>query len=251
MSIITQKDINSRWDVLPDLLRFEVFSVENDALLEDIANKYSLSDDQYPILANNVLYVLLGFFQPKEIIKRIQGELSLSPQQAMDVFGILDKNIFSRVSDDIRSFSMVYKRQDIEEEDVHEIETQETVSLKQKQEEPKVKEVYIPPTPPSQVGTTSSFQKESSQESIAQKEIRKEPEPQEVSDEPFMIHSTDDVPSQQIQKPRIRRSLGGVSGVFGSSTPSSEKKSNFSEAQVEIPRSEDVKTVHYSDYEPS
>lgn len=247
MMKVAQKDINNRWNSLPDVLRWEVFSVDNDALLEAAAEQYSLSDDQYNTVSNLVLYVLLGFLQPKEMIRELQSSVPFSPQQALDVFRVLDERIFSRVAQELRSFSVSFKTQEYAE-DVEEPQTQETVSLKQKPQEVRQREEYTPASF-SQVQTPP-------QEEVPQKEEVATPQKEDdqvVSDEPFMIHSSDEVASpQSAQKPRIRRSLGGVSGVFGSSVSSKDKSSSLSQAQVEIPQGEEeVKTVHYSDYEPS
>ena len=242
-----QKDINNRWNALPDVLRWEVFSIDNDSLLEAAAEHYSLNDNQYNTLSNLVLYVLLGFLQPKEIIKELQSALSLSPQQALDIFRVLDGKIFSRIANELRSFSLSFRtQQDVE--DVEEPQTQETVSLKQKPQEVREKEEYTPASF-SQVQMPSQQEKPQKEEIVAPEKN----EGQAVPDGPFMIHSSDEItPSQSIQKPRIRRSLGGVSGVFGSSASSKEKTTPSSQVQVQIPHNEEeVKTVHYSDYEPS
>ena len=245
---VAQKDINNRWNSLPDVLRWEVFSIDNDNLLEAIAGQYSLNDNQYNVLSNLVLYVLLGFLQPKEMIKELQSSIPCSPQQALDVFRVLDEHIFSRVANELRSFSLSFKVQE-DIDDVQEPQTQETVLLKREPQEIKQKEEYAPASF-SQIQTPSPQKEAPHQEEVT---IPKEEDDQTISDEPFIIHSSDEiVSSQSAQKPRIRRSLGGVSGVFGSSVTSKDTSSSFFQAQVEIPHDEEkVKTVHYSDYESS
>lgn len=247
MKNITKEEIKTRWDNAPIEIRQEIFSFKNDDIIEQIASNFSLDDTQHKQLLDGVFYVLLGFIEVKGMIGYIRNKLHLSPQVSIELFKILDERIFSRVANELRSFSLSFKVQE-DIDDVQEPQTQETVSLKREPQEIKQKEEYAPASF-SQIQTPPS-QKEASQEEVV---VSKKEDDQVISDEPFMIHSSDEIiSSQSAQKPRIRRSLGGVSGVFGSSVTSKDASSSLSQAQVEIPHSEEkVKTVHYSDYEPS
>ncbi len=91
----TEKQIQNRWDLLPEELRDAIFSEENNALIDSIGEDYVLTEKQKENLSRIVSDVIFGFISVADAEKQIKEELEVEPEEAADISKRITAKIFA------------------------------------------------------------------------------------------------------------------------------------------------------------
>jgi len=98
---ISQQQAEERFDALPETLKNALISESGaDAILE-IGQANHLGEERIKKLGSLVGYVILGFLNPRLLVKEIQAELGLNSQAAMSISESLEHDVLTPISGDI------------------------------------------------------------------------------------------------------------------------------------------------------
>jgi len=98
---ISQQQAEERFDALPESLKNALISESGaDAILE-IGQANHLDEERIKKLGSLVGHVILGFLNPRLLVKEIQAELGLNSQAAMSISESLEHEVLAPISGDI------------------------------------------------------------------------------------------------------------------------------------------------------
>jgi hypothetical protein len=98
---IPQEKISERWDNLPQPLREAIFSEENGAIIETVAQKNNLDENKEKLLALLVGDVLRGFINYDLFLKMFKEDLSIEDEKNQTNFREIKSKIFDPLEKDI------------------------------------------------------------------------------------------------------------------------------------------------------
>ncbi len=128
---IDRNKILIRRDVIPDILREEIYGIQNDQILDNLQTKFQLSEDVRFLIEGKMQYVFLGFLRIKDLFEELVQDVKLDSKTALAVFQELDQKVFANhraeIENNYRNFQTGSR---ITPEEVEPIKTQEQVLLR-------------------------------------------------------------------------------------------------------------------------
>ncbi|MBY0294287.1 hypothetical protein K2Q08_03075 [Patescibacteria group bacterium] len=101
----TQNKIQQRLAELPQDVRDAVLSAQLGERLRAIGQKHSLHIDQIGVLEDEVMLVMLGFFEPEELNNQIATQLRIPAQDASAIVQEVNEQIFLPIRESMKRFS--------------------------------------------------------------------------------------------------------------------------------------------------
>jgi len=105
----TRKQLEERWQELPDILKDAMHSAMTLNEIENIEKNFHLSEERGDQLARLVRWVFYGFIHPENLFNEIKEALKIDPRIALDIYHQLDKNVFSLYKKEIEDNYIKHK----------------------------------------------------------------------------------------------------------------------------------------------
>ena len=135
MQHFSRQQLLARWDESSDVLHEAVFSDVNELTLDNLAEKFRLSDDQRADMAHLCLLVFLGFVSYRNVAQELQSELGLDAATALSLYQGIDAKIFEPIRKDIEDNYLKFKIGAVDEASVQKPSVVSQVNLKTPQPE--------------------------------------------------------------------------------------------------------------------
>lgn len=98
---IPNKQLYSRWDLLPDILKEAIASETNSDIAWKAGEIEHLPKEKIAIVSRLTGYVLMGFIHPEDIAKEIQDALGINPNIAASIANTLNSRLFNPLKNDL------------------------------------------------------------------------------------------------------------------------------------------------------
>jgi hypothetical protein len=105
----TRKQLEKRWQELPDILKDAMHSAMTLNEIENIEKNFHLSEERGDQLARLVRWVFYGFIHPENLFNEIKEALKIDSRIALDIYHQLDKNVFSLYKKEIEDNYIKHK----------------------------------------------------------------------------------------------------------------------------------------------
>lgn len=130
MQHFSRRQLLTRWDAVPDVLREAVFSNVNELFLDDVATKFHFSDSQRADMAYLCLLVFFGFVSYRSVMRELQEEFQLDSTTALALYQQLDAKLFEPIRKDIEDNFLKFNAGVTNEASVQKPEIVSQVNLK-------------------------------------------------------------------------------------------------------------------------
>jgi len=99
---LSQKQIDDRYDSLPEILKDALWSVATADEIDRISNSHHLEDKKASRMAKITGYVIMGFLHPDDLRRELQEVLGIDIRVAASLSRDINKKILSPIIEDIR-----------------------------------------------------------------------------------------------------------------------------------------------------
>jgi len=241
MQLIPFEKSLKRWDQVPQTLRDLLASDLMVNTLDGVQEQFHLSEERMRALRQLVRGVVLGFIHIQDLYKEIRAGLDIDNRIALEIYGELDKKVFSPYRKDIEHNFLIYATGGVPPV-VEETEKKPQVVLKK--EEPEVLNLRVGATapqvlgqaPPSRLAPTSKKASTTAQPKTT-RPTPKPVAPKPIQKGPMILHKQEDlttVGQEMVGKDYKSTAFGGFGGAF--KAPFMKKqKTKEPIAEVELP----------------
>jgi len=235
----TNKEILQRRDLLPEVLLDAIYSDERGMIMEKISSDFHLSLEKSDQLEKICLAVFYGFVHLEDVYKEIRDQLQIDSRLALEIYGQLDKGVFSPIKKEIEDNFLRFRNKIVSQNEIQEpMEIKKEIVLKKDDGVINLKEMGSPIVfnlkqnePVKPIGSASTnFSAEAkeqprtvnvpiskiSQQPPKTEEPKIEKKEESVQVGPVIIHKMGETQSISELKPneRFRQSFGGFGGSF-------------------------------------